>query len=118
VLAVQGGAKFQEAALILEEFVDKFGGSPVVFNSLAVVHMQTGEYEDAERNLQDALSKDPKNADALANMICVAHHLSRGDDVISRYMNQLRAADAAHPLLTSLATLENAFQRVSATMGH
>lgn len=56
-VALQGGAKFQEAVFILEEFVDKFGGSPLVFNSLAVANMQMGNFEDAERNLQDALAK-------------------------------------------------------------
>lgn len=113
-----GGAKFQEAVFILEEFVDKFGGSAMIFNSLAVANMQMGNFEDAERNLQDALSKDPKNADALANLICVTHHLARGNELVTRYLNQLRAADAEHPLLASLATLDSAFERVAATMAH
>lgn len=45
---------------------------PLLHNGLAVCHMKMGEWEDAERDLQEALGKDAKDADTLANLITVS----------------------------------------------
>jgi hypothetical protein len=44
----------------------------MIHNGLAVCHMKMGEWEDAERDLQEALGKDAKDADTLANLITVS----------------------------------------------
>jgi Flp pilus assembly protein TadD len=54
---LQGGAKLQEAVFTFEELISKYGGSPMLYNSLAVANMHMGNFTDAERNLQEALSK-------------------------------------------------------------
>lgn len=47
-------------------------------NGLAVCHMKMGEWEDAERDLLEALGKDAKDADTLANLVSVRGGGRRG----------------------------------------
>jgi len=53
----------------------------MLHNGLAVCHMKMGEWEDAERDLQEALGKDAKDADTLANLITVCVCVGGGDTV-------------------------------------
>jgi hypothetical protein len=41
--------------------------------------MKMGEWEDAERDLQEALGKDAKDADTLANLITVSSGEAEGE---------------------------------------
>ena len=52
-----GGTKCQEASYIYEELIDKFGGSSILLNGLAVSKMHQGLFEEAENTLQEALTK-------------------------------------------------------------
>jgi coatomer protein complex subunit epsilon len=52
---------------------------------LAVCKMHQGAFEEAETSLQEALTKSSSDADALANLIIVSHHLHRAPEVINRY---------------------------------
>lgn len=54
-----------------------WAAQPLLHNGLAVCHMKMGEWEDAERDLQEALGKDAKDADTLANLITVSVHAGR-----------------------------------------
>lgn len=54
-------------------------------NSLAVSKMQSGNFDEAEINLQEALTKNNGDADSLANIIIVSQHLHRSEEVINRY---------------------------------
>ncbi len=45
--------------------------------------MQMGNFDEAERELQEATEKDPKNAETLANLITASLHLNKP---ISRYV--------------------------------
>ena len=47
----------QDASYIYEELIDKYGGSPLLLNGLAVAKMQQGLFEEAETFLQQALLK-------------------------------------------------------------
>lgn len=40
-----------------EELIDKYGASAMLLNGLAVSKMQQGQFEEAETNLQEALTK-------------------------------------------------------------
>jgi coatomer protein complex subunit epsilon len=44
-----------------------------LYNGLAVCHMKMGEWEDAERDLLEALGRDAKDADTLANLVTVSY---------------------------------------------
>lgn len=48
--------------------------------------MQAGNFEEAEINLQEALTKGNSDADSLANIIIVSQHLHRPQEVINRYL--------------------------------
>ncbi len=47
--------------------------------------MQSGNFDEAEINLQEALTKNNGDADSLANIIIVSQHLHRSEEVINRY---------------------------------
>jgi len=81
-----GIAKAQEAAYIYEELIDKFGGSALLLNGLAVSKLHLAQYDEAETVLQEALTKAPSDPDSLANLIVVSQHLSRPAEVINRYL--------------------------------
>lgn len=48
--------------------------------------MKMGEWEDAERELQDALGKDAKDPDTLANLITVGLHLGKNTARYARWV--------------------------------
>jgi coatomer subunit epsilon len=50
----------QDAAYVYEELIDKFGGSPLLLNGLAIAKMHQGQYAEAESSLQQALTKVSK----------------------------------------------------------
>ncbi|KAF8066259.1 coatomer subunit epsilon-1 [Scenedesmus sp. PABB004] len=64
-----GGAKVQEASYIYQELGDKFTWTAPLHNGLATCHMKMGEWEDAERDLLEALGRDAKEPDTLANLV-------------------------------------------------
>ena len=72
-----GGAKVQDALYIYQELGDKYAYTPAVYNGMALAHMKMGEWEEAERELQEALAKDAKDADTLANLVTVGLHLGK-----------------------------------------
>lgn len=109
-----GGAKVQEAAYIYQELGDKFAWTPQLHAGLAACRMKMGEWEDAERDLKDALEKDPGNADALANMAAVALHLGRAD--AAAYLERLRAAAPGHPAARRAQAGEELFARAAAAV--
>lgn len=75
--------------------------------------MKMGEWEDAERDLKDALDKAPGDADALANMVAAALHLGRD---AGAYIARLREAAPAHPAARRLAAGEEMFARAAAAV--
>eukprot|EP01040_Poterioochromonas_malhamensis_P015033 gene15033-16749_t len=109
-------SKFQDAGYIFEELIDKYGSTSTLLNSLAVSKMQSGNFDEAEINLQEALTKNNGDADSLANIIIVSQHLHRSEEVINRYFSQLRLKAPNHPLITSLDNFSAAFDRVAATI--
>lgn len=108
-----GGAKCQEASYAYEELIDKYGATCTLLNGLAVSKMHQGLYEEAEANLQEALLKSPGDADTLANLISVSHHMKKSEDFINRLLSQLTIKAPNHPLLTASANFSSAFDRVA-----
>ena len=53
-----------------------------LYNSSAVCNMRMGEWEEAEKQLQEAYEKDAKNPETLANLITAGLHQGKS---ISRY---------------------------------
>ena len=110
-----GGAKVTDAAYAIQELGDKYSWTPKLHNAAAVCAMHQGQHEDAERQLLDALTKDGKDAETLANLIIVGMHMGRrGSAKLRTYATQLRAVSPAHALLAKQAALEEAFDAAAA----
>lgn len=111
-----GGSKIQEAAYTYDELIDKYGGTCLLLNGLAVCKMHSGNFDEAESLLNDSLTKSQNDVDTLANLIVVSQHLNRTGDIISRYINLLKAKNPTHSLVTSLGNFESSFDRVAQTL--
>jgi len=111
-----GGSKVQEAAYVYDELIDKYGGTCLLLNGLAACKMHSGQFDEAESLLNDSLTKSQNDVDTLANLIVVSQHLNRTSDIISRYINQLKAKNPSHALLTSLGNFESSFDRVAQSL--
>lgn len=103
-----GGSKIQEAFYIFQELCEKYSWTVLLMNGSAVCHMHMGRYEDAETLLLEALQKDPKEADTLANLIVCDLHLGKP---VTRYLNQLKSTAPMHVLIQRTAAAETAFEQ-------
>lgn len=63
--------------------MDKNSSTPVLLNGQAVCFLGQAKYEEAEGALQEALDKDPNNPDTLINLMVLAHHTTKPQEVRS-----------------------------------
>ena len=69
---VQGGEKYQQAFYVFEELAQAPSTSStqsLVSQAIAEIHL--GRMEEAEAALKQAMEKDPKNAEVLANTVAL-----------------------------------------------
>ena len=110
-----GGAKVQDAAYAFQELADKYTWTPKLYNGSAACRMCMGAHDEAEKDLLEALTKDGKDAETLANLIVTGMHLGRrGGAKLRTYMTQLRAVAPQHVLLAKQAALEEAYEAAAA----
>jgi len=105
-----GGSKVQEAFYIFQELGDKYSWTVRLHNGSAICSMHMGRYDEAEKELLEALNKDSKDADTLSNLVVANLHLGKPT---SRFSNQLKMSNPNHPMLKRTATLEEAFDRAA-----
>lgn len=110
-----GGNKYQEAAYVYEELIDKFGPTAMLLNGVAAANLHMGLFEEAERFLLQAITQGPNDPDTLVNLIACYQHMCKPQDLIQRYTNQLKSSSPNHPYVKALATVEGAFDRVAAS---
>mmetsp|Transcript_35063 Transcript_35063/g.99403 ORF Transcript_35063/g.99403 Transcript_35063/m.99403 type:complete len:290 (-) Transcript_35063:171-1040(-) len=108
-----GGQKVQDAQYIYQELGDRNNWTTRLYNGSAVCHMQMGNFDDAEKDLLQAISKDSKDPDTLANLITCSVHLGKPT---SRYMNQMKLIDPNHLVVKRLAAAEESFERAAAAV--
>jgi coatomer protein complex subunit epsilon len=103
-----GGAKVQEAYYIFQELCEKYTWTVMLMNGSAVCQMHMGHFEEAETRLLEALNKDPKDANTLANLIVCNLHLGKAT---TRFMSQLKISHPNHTLVERAAAGEASFDR-------
>jgi coatomer protein complex subunit epsilon len=109
VYLAQGGAKFQEAAYIFQELMDKYDASLMLLNSIAVAYMHMGQYEEAEKELMNAIGKNPSDGDTLVNIVCCFRHTGKSTEVVQRKIKELQRAAPDHPWVKNFAAVSAGF---------
>ncbi|KAJ9691308.1 hypothetical protein PVL29_013478 [Vitis rotundifolia] len=108
-----GGSKIQEAYLIFQDFSEKYQMTGLILNGKAVCCMHMGHFDEAESLLLEALNKDAKDPETLANLVVCSLHLGKQS---SRYLSQLKLSHPDHVLVTRASAAEEAFDRAVQTI--
>ncbi|KAL5704333.1 hypothetical protein ACHQM5_022776 [Ranunculus cassubicifolius] len=103
-----GGSKIQEALLIFQDFSEKFPMTGLILNGKAVCCMHMGHFDEAEMLLLDALNKDAKDAETLANLVVCSLHLGKPTN---RFLSQLKIAHPEHMFVKRMSAAEDNFER-------
>ncbi|KAL0481130.1 coatomer subunit epsilon [Acrasis kona] len=116
-LAKGGQANIEEARVLFQELSEKFEDTSVLLNGLALCHMQSGEYEEAEKLLAQALSKSPNDPDTLVNMIVVEQHIQQrgghaANNASQRKFAQMRALNPHHYWVEDVVKADREFDEL------
>ncbi|XP_008778603.2 coatomer subunit epsilon-1-like [Phoenix dactylifera] len=103
-----GGSKIQETYLIFQDFSEKNQVTPLVLNGKAVCCMHMGRFDEAETLLLEALNRDSKDAESLANIVVCSLHLGKP---AARYLSQLKLSHPDHMLVQRASSAEVIFER-------
>ncbi|TYJ46194.1 hypothetical protein E1A91_A02G104400v1 [Gossypium mustelinum] len=103
-----GGSKIQEAYLIFQDFSEKYPMTGLILNGKAVCCMHMGNFDEAETLLLEALNKDAKDPETLANLVVCGLHLGKSS---SRYVSQLKLTHPEHVLVKRASSAEDSFER-------
>ncbi|KAK4176171.1 coatomer epsilon subunit-domain-containing protein [Triangularia setosa] len=107
-----GGEKYQQAFYVFEELAQAPATSSVrSLVSQAVAELHLGRTEEAQAALDQALKKEPKFAEAIANLL-VLNVIAGKDGAEQRSL--LEATDAQHPLLVDLTEKSDLFDKAAA----
>ncbi|KAK1426645.1 hypothetical protein QVD17_15322 [Tagetes erecta] len=108
-----GGSKIQEAYLIFQDFSEKYQMTSLILNGKAVCCMHMGNFDEAESFLLEALNKDAKDPETLANLVVCSLHLGKPS---SRFLSQLKLSHPEHMLIKRASTAEENFDRAVQTV--
>ncbi|CAL5412887.1 unnamed protein product [Camellia sinensis] len=110
-----GGSKIQEAYLIFQDFSDKYQMTSLILNRKAVRCMHMGNFDQAESLLLEALNKDAKDPETLANLVVCSLHLGKPS---SRFLNvgQMKLSHPDHMLVKRASSAEESFDRAVQTI--
>ncbi|CAG8591551.1 4111_t:CDS:2 [Paraglomus brasilianum] len=109
-----GGDKYQEAYYIYEEIAQSPSSNTVkILNGQAIANIHLGRYPEAESLLLDALNKNNDDPDTLVNLIVVSGFLGKPEDVINRYISQLKEVAPTHMFLQDLDLKTSLFDRAA-----
>ncbi|KAK4709904.1 hypothetical protein R3W88_004417 [Solanum pinnatisectum] len=108
-----GGSKIQEAYLIFQDFSEKNQMTGLILNGKAVCCMHMGNFDEAETLLLEALNKDTKDSETLANLVVCSLHLGKPS---TRYLSQLKISHPDHMLVGRAASAEEIFDRAVQTV--
>ncbi len=102
--------KYQSAYYVFEELAGTPGTtSPTALVGQAVSEIHLGRHEEAEVALQQAVSMENADVQAIANSIVLASVMGKKADVVQGLVEQLREKDEEHALLRDLDEKSQAF---------
>ncbi|KAF9107708.1 hypothetical protein BGX29_005225 [Mortierella sp. GBA35] len=113
-LRTGGGDKYQNAYYIYEEIATS-STSPTIKSLIgeAVCNIQMGHLPEAEGILQEALTRDPTNTDAIVNQIVLSTLLSKPAEEIAALVQQLQSVAPNHSYLQDLDLKSSLFDRAA-----
>ncbi|KAL6249670.1 hypothetical protein RBB50_003525 [Rhinocladiella similis] len=110
-----GNEKYQSAFYVYEELASAPGNtSPTALVGQAVAELHLGRLEEAEVALQQAVSSEGADAQAIANSIVLASVMGNKDEVVKGLIEQLRERDQGHVLLKDLEEKSALFDAAAA----
>jgi len=105
--------KVSEASQIFQDLIEKYTSTTTLLNGLAVCNMHMKKFENAEKLLLQALEKNASDTDSLVNLIACYQHEGKPQEIITRYINQLKVTtNGNHWWLNSQQKVQDEFQRV------
>mmetsp|Transcript_22135 Transcript_22135/g.54794 ORF Transcript_22135/g.54794 Transcript_22135/m.54794 type:complete len:291 (-) Transcript_22135:308-1180(-) len=107
-----GGGKVQDAFYVFQELGDKYSWTARLYNGSALCHMAMNRYDDAEKDLVEAINKDSKDPDTLHNLAVCSLHLGKP---ATRFFNQLKTLSPKPNAILQLEALEAAFDSANST---
>lgn len=117
----QDGEKAQDAYYIFQDFCDKFVATSLLLNGQAVCFIAQEKYEEADAALRNSLDKDPNNLDTIINLIALTQQYNQtgklSEDVINRYLSQIKDSHPNCQMILDLDRKELEFQRLCARYG-
>ena len=108
-----GGSKVQDAMYVYQELGDKYTWTVKLFNGAATCAMAMGRFEDAEKELLEALQRDSKDPDTLHNLAVCALHLGKP---ATRFFNQLKTLAPKPGAVEKMESLEKMFDAANEQM--
>eukprot|EP01100_Stratorugosa_tubuloviscum_P000498 TRINITY_DN1112_c1_g3_i1.p1 TRINITY_DN1112_c1_g3~~TRINITY_DN1112_c1_g3_i1.p1 ORF type:complete len:298 (+),score=136.62 TRINITY_DN1112_c1_g3_i1:71-964(+) len=105
-----GNEKIQEAMITFQELTDKNPPSPLLLNGLAICNMHLRKYDEAEKLLLEALAKNPKDPNTIANLCTCLAWLNKP---ISRYVSLMKSSFSENLWTSELKSAEDQFDRAA-----
>jgi len=113
----QGGEKATEASVsIFQDFLEKFGPSDKLLNSLAVCQIHLRNYSQALQYLKQAREvagkgKTPLSAETFVNTLVCLQHLRKSSDVIAKVTSEFQTLYPSHAWFQKQSELDRLFEK-------
>ncbi|XP_011005335.1 PREDICTED: coatomer subunit epsilon-1-like [Populus euphratica] len=98
----------KEAYLIFQDLSEKYPMTGLLLNGRAVCCIHMANFDEAETLLLEALNKDAKDPETLANFVVCSLHIGKSS---SHYLSQLKISHPDHMLVKRASSAKNNFER-------
>lgn len=113
---VFSGVDIDDAEYIFRDLLERHGATDTILNGLALCSLGKGKIVDAEKSLQEALSKNPNYPSTLINAVITARYRNKPAELISRYLEQLQKVNGKSKWLQEYNEKEAEFDALAAQL--